>query len=105
MAIFKFMHTPKPRAYKYNPQYYDQQKEDLQSRLSGASESQDDEDPELIKLRISRGFKQKFRQDAVLRKKQTKLSNIRLIITIVVLLFLSYMLLIKYLPDIEKLLG
>ena len=105
MAIFKFFHTPKPRQYTYKPQYYDQQKEELQERLRKIKDSEDLNDPEAAKIRISRSFRQKFRQDKKLRKKQARKSNIRLVMTIVILFLLSYLLLIKYFPNIEKLLS
>lgn len=105
MALFKFFHTPKPRQYRYKPQYYDQQKEELQERLRKIKDSEDLKDPEAAKLRISRSFRQKFRQDNDLRKKQARRSNIRLALTIVFLFVISYLLLIKYYPNIEKLLS
>lgn len=105
MAIFKFFHTPKPRQYTFRPQYYDQQKEELEERLKRLKNSEDLNDPEAAKLRISRSFRQKFRQDTVLRKKQARKSNIRLVLTIVFLFVLSYLLLVKYYPNIEKLLS
>lgn len=105
MAIFKFLHTPKPKSYQYKPRYYNAEKEDLERRLERSKSSVDPENPEAMKERISRGFKQKFRQDQQFRKKQTKNSNIRLAITIVVLFFLTYILLTKYLPNLEKLLS
>jgi len=105
MAIFKFLHTPKPKSYQYKPRYYDANKEDLENRLQKARSSSDPDNPEAMKERISRGFKQKFRQDQKFRKKQTKNSNIRLAVTIVILFFLTYILLTKYLPNIEKLLS
>ena len=105
MAIFKFFHTPKPRQYRYKPQFYDQQKDELEQRLKHINEEADGANPEAVKLRIQRGFKQKFRQDQAFRKKQTKRSNIRLLLTIVALFVLSYLLLVKYFPNIEKLLS
>ncbi len=102
MALFKFLHTPKPKQYNFIPRYYNEEKEYLQNRLDQVKKSTESNDPEAIKLRISRGFKQKFRQDQKFRKQQRKKSNLRLVITIVVLFFISYLLLLKYFPHIEN---
>ena len=105
MALFKFLHTPEPKQYNFVPRYYNAEKEDLLNRLNQTEQSAESNDPEAIKLRISRGFKQKFRQDQKFRKQQRKKSNLRLVITIVVLFFITYLLLIKYLPHIENYLS
>ena len=102
MALFKFLHTPKPRQYTYVPRYYDAKKEDLEERLRKARQTGDPDDPEGMKLRISQGFKQKFRQDQKFKRKMRRNSNMRLAITIVVLFFVAYFLVIRFLPQIEN---
>jgi hypothetical protein len=84
----------KPREFGFKPRFYDPAREELEQRLSSYKSTKSSEDIDQVKDRIRRGLKGRSRGDASeFRSQQTKQSNIRLILVIVFLFFLSYLLL------------
>jgi hypothetical protein len=101
MAFFRFLRLPKHQKYDYIPRYWDPEKEELNERLKRIEDIQNG-DPEALKARLSGGFRRGYNQggNGRFRKQQTKKSNLVLLGVIVVLLFLSYMFISVYLPEL-----
>lgn len=92
MAI-RFLYTPKSKRFNFKPRYYDEQKEDLESRVRGikkemgVEELKDSDKPYVpnIKGQMRGYFKKNIEQ-----KRQ---STVRLIVIMAVLLTAAYFLL------------
>ena len=106
MAFLRFTKIPKHQKYDYKPRYWNPREEELQERLQRAEDIKKG-DPEAIKARLSGGFRRGYEQgrDVRFRKQQAIRSNMVLLAVIAVLLFLSYMFLTVYLPDIAASIG
>ena len=99
MALFRMLKTPKNQKFDYKPRYWDPVKDDLETRLKQAKGT----DTEAMKARISRGFKRGSSYGyAEQRALERKRSNKILLITIIILLFLCYLFLTVYLPQIVE---
>jgi len=91
MGLFSFNKRIKHRRFDYTPRYYDPEKEALKERIEQYSGDQGDLNK--AKSRIKSGLRQKYRADQSYKKALQRKSNVRLIMIILILLFLSYMLL------------
>ena len=91
----------RPQGFHYNPQYYDQAREDREARIRAAHAAAGG-DTEAIKARISAGFKGPRRSKSNAYQSAKRRSNITVVITLVVLLALAYILLTRFLPQIEQ---
>ena len=98
MGFINFGKRIKNRKFEYVPRHYDQQKEELEKRLGRYQENKSD--TELTKERIRGGFRKKYRVEDEYSSRTQKRSNRILLITLVVLLFLTYVFLTEYLPKI-----
>ncbi len=99
MALFSIFKTPKNQKFDYKPRYWDPVKDDLNTRIQQAQGA----DTEAMKARISRGFKRGStygyaEQRAIERRRSNKI----LLITVIILVFLCYLFLTVYLPEIVK---
>lgn len=103
MAFLKFTKLPRNQKFDYKPRYYDPRKEELEERLKKIEESKSG-DVEGIKNRIAGGFKRRYETDGSLRRSQVVRSNLYLLGIIVVLGFITYMMLVVYLPSIIEML-
>ncbi len=99
MPLLNFLRPPKNQRYAYKPRYWDPDKEKMQERLKHI-ESLKDSSPEAVKKRLSKGFKGGYNVDKQYRSSAVSKSNIRLLGIIVVLIFLTYLFLTVYLPEI-----
>jgi hypothetical protein len=101
MAVFRFLKLPKHQKYEYIPRYWDPQKEELEDRLKRI-EGIKSGDAEAVKARLSGGFRRGYQQggNARFRKQQAKRSNLILLVVIAALIFLTYMFISVYLPEI-----
>ncbi len=99
MALKFFTRTPKHQQFEYKPRFWNPDREELQDRLKQARE-QDNNDPEGMKRRISNGMRRNYKADAELKSQLQHKANMRLLIILVVLCFMTYMFLSVYLPDI-----
>ncbi|MGI6479458.1 MAG: hypothetical protein ACOX0M_08475 [Salinivirgaceae bacterium] len=85
MLRIKFVHTPKPKQFKYNPRYYDPEKEEFEKRKA--------------ELRKQKGYdtgssiRGAFTNRSLARRKAQRSSNIRLLIILAVLLIIGWWLL------------
>ena len=105
MALFNFRKTVKPQRFNYIPRYYDPVKEERDARIRAAKGLSSD-DPDAMKARIRLNFREKSRGSTKSqRNSATRRSNLILVATLVALLLLTYILLTRYLPQIEKALG
>lgn len=85
MALFGMNKRPKPLQFKYVPRYYDPVKEDLKERLAGKEGS-----PEATKARIRSGLRRGYGGGTIDTRAQKRMSFIRLIVIIAVLVALTY---------------
>ena len=92
----------KNKRFDYIPRFYDPDKEALEERLKQYDESEKG-NPELVKQRIKSGFKYRGRKvDSAFRNKQVKRSNMILLMVLAVLIFLTYIFIVEYLPRIME---
>lgn len=93
--------VPKHQKYRYIPRYWEPDKEELRERVRQASSAASD-DPDDMKARISKGFKRQASYRGSSMGHVKRKSNLILLALIVGLLYISYVLIVKYLPQIEK---
>ena len=91
----------RPQGFHYNPMYYDAAKEEREARIKAAQAAADG-DPEAIKARISASFKNPRRSKSEAYQSARRRSNITVVISLIALLALAYILLTKFLPQIEQ---
>ena len=99
MAFLRFGKKIKNRSFDYMPRYYDQEKEELEKRLSRYKKTQSD-DTELTKERIRGSFRKTYRVKDEYTSRTQKRSNYILLGTLLVLIFFTYIFLMEYLPKI-----
>jgi len=106
MAFIRFSRLPKHQQYQYKPRYWDPQKEELEERLKQV-ENMKGGDAEAIKARLAGGFRRGYQQggQSRFRKQQVMRSNLVLLGLILLLLFLSYLFIRVYLPEIAASVG
>lgn len=98
---------PKNQQFAYKPRYWDPKEEERRERDERLNKLAED-DVEAMKSRISGTFKHGGSSGGFTgsyRSQQMAKSNFVLLAVIVSLLFLAYLLLVVYLPQIESLLG
>jgi hypothetical protein len=102
MAFLKFTKLPKHQKFDYKPRYWDPRKEELEERLRMIEERKSG-DVEGVKNRIAGGFRRRYESEgSSLRKSQVMKSNLYLLGIIVLLGFLTYMMLVVYLPSLVQ---
>jgi hypothetical protein len=101
MAGLNPFKVPKHQRYRYIPRYWEPDKEDLKERIRQASSASSD-DPVDMKARISRGFQRRASYRGASGNQAKRKSNLILLALIVGLLYISYVLIVKYLPQIEN---
>lgn len=90
----------KHRKFDFIPRFYDPDKEKMEERMKKYGNEKID-DSELMKQRIKSGFKTRGRKvDPEFRSKQVKKSNLILLSVLAILIFLSYIFIVDYLPRI-----
>jgi hypothetical protein len=103
MAFLKFSKLPRNQKFDYKPRYYDARKEELEERLKKIEESKSG-DVEGIKNRIAGGFKRRYEVEGSGRRNQVFRSNLTLLGIIVSLAFITYKMLVVYLPRFVEML-
>ncbi len=101
MALFSFFKAPRHQRFKYVPRFYDPQKERLNEILGKSGDGQELDRADLAKARISRSFRSR-NTDSEIARRSRKRSNVILLAVMVVLLVLSYILLMVYLPRLVQ---
>jgi hypothetical protein len=99
MGIFGFIRRPQHQKFDYKPRYYDAVKEEREARMARYKTS---DGTDLAKSRISSGLRR--RSGSGYAGADTSRSNRRLVIILIVLAFLTYFFIQKYLPQIVDLL-
>ena len=102
MALFKLFKAPKHQRYRYIPRHWDPEKEELEKRLKEV-EGRKENSPEQMKARISSKLKRRggrYEESKELKRKALRSYNIRMILMLVFILWLSYVVIVKYLPRI-----
>ena len=95
-----FNNRSKHRTFDFIPRFYDPEKEKYLERRKKYGDEDIDE-TELMKQRIKSGFKVKGRKvEPQYRSKRVKKSNIRLLIVLAALIFISYIFFQKNLAGI-----
>ena len=98
MRLLNFGKRIRNRKFDYIPRHYDKEKEELEQRLGRYKSSQGD--PEVTKERIRGSFRKKHRVKDEYTSRSQKRSNRILMITLVILLVITYIFLTEYLPKI-----
>ena len=104
MAVLRFFKTPKHQQYQYKPRFWDPKKEELEERMKQI-EAAKEGDVEAMKARLAATFRKGYSNDTHLRKRQVMRSNLILLGIIVLLIILSYLFIIVYLPQIADRVG
>jgi len=81
----------KPRRFDFIPRYYDEIKDNLETRF-GKQDSEEGKE-ERLKERIKFGMRQNYYADSSFRAKEVRKSNLRLLYVFIVLIFVSYLVL------------
>ena len=97
----KLFKVPQHQKFDYKPMYYDPKKEELQERLRGLRELQQ-EGIEGTKARIAGGLRGSHLADQTYRRQQVRRSNFIWIGVVIMLIVLAYLLLDVYLPVLEN---
>ena len=90
MALPSFFKINKNRKYNFIPRYYDPRKEDLEERIRSIEREMGVKEGEAYRPTIRKGQMSNYFNWK--KRKTQKQSNIRLIIILVVLFFISYFL-------------
>jgi len=88
MGLPSFFKIPQHKTFSYTPRYYDERKENLQERIKKIEQEMGVNKGERYKPKISKGS---MRGYIYKNKKAKKQSNLRLIIILLTLLFLTYL--------------
>ncbi len=99
MALLSFFKTPKHQQFEYKPRYWNPRKEELERRLDLVHKSQEG-NPDAMKARISTGLRRQYQSDSKSRSQQNFRRSMLLIAVIVALIFISYLFLTVYLPEL-----
>jgi hypothetical protein len=95
MALFKIGGGIKPQKFNYIPRYYDPVKEEREARIREAMGTAD-MDPESIKDRIKRNYRDRQVGSLKIRRKEKARSNLTFILALILLTCLAYILIGKF---------
>lgn len=98
MGLFSFGKRIKNRTFDYTPRYYDPDKEEFEKRM--ALYKRDGSDTDLAKERIRGNFRRTYRVNGDYAKKSNRQSNRILLMTIAILLLITFFFISEYLPRI-----
>lgn len=99
MGLFNVFRLPKHNKFNYIPRHYDPEKEAFKERMREI-ELRSGDSTEAMKSRIAAGMRQSAIDNSGLRRKSIIKSNMIVLITIIVLVFLSIIFINYYLPRI-----
>lgn len=97
MFNIRWSKLPKNRQYNYHPRYWDQKKEDLDSRIKNVDLSKAG-DKNAMQARIRSGMRRGYVKDDSFRKKSVFRTNMTLFAVIILLIIATYYGLTVYLP-------
>ncbi len=93
MSVFKLFPTQKPKKFTYNPIFYDERKERLQKMIEEAERESAGSSSEGSGARLEHGFIRQNLRKSKYRKNRDRTSSLRIWISMILLLFLFYLLL------------
>lgn len=96
----RIFRTPRHQRFEYKPRFWDPEKEERRKRLEEIRTLQERGNVESMKARISSGLKRGGRRDPAYRAKMVKQANIRLLIVLVSVIFISLVLIWIFLPGL-----
>ena len=102
MAIFSFFRSQKPKQFNFKPRFYDERQEKV-NEIIERNKAENLSDAEAMKSRIKAGFKTRGIIDKSYESNARRKSNRTLLVTMVVLILLTFLLLSNFLPEIVKL--
>jgi len=91
MLRFGFGKRMKPRKFDYIPRFYDEQKDQLDSRID--KYHGDVTEGAKVKERIKSGLRSQYQGNAEYRSREVKRSNLRLLYIIVTLILVAFLIL------------
>lgn len=102
---FSFFKSTKPRKFDPIPRFYNPEKEYIEDKIKKLEGTEDDKLTKM-KSNIRNNFRNSHTGFGVNRsgRRQAYNSNMRLVIILIVLVLITYILLIRYLPQLEQLL-
>jgi hypothetical protein len=101
MAFLKFGKTVKHQRFNYIPRYYDPAKEERDARIKAAM-GMAGSDPEAMKARIRNNIRDRHRGNRKTDILARRRSNLILIAVLLGLIWLTYYVLSRFMPAIEK---
>lgn len=101
MSFFKSAKTPKPQSFNYIPRYYDPRKEDLERRIK-AQQASGADSTEAMKTRITTNLRHRITDNKDFRRRKVVKSNLTVIGIIILLLWIIYEVLMRYLDRIKN---
>ena len=101
MSLMNFLRPPQNQRYAYRPRFWNPEKEKMEERLKYLEETKENS-PEAVKKRLQGGFRKGFGGDPAVRTAAVSKSNMILLVTIIVLMFLCFLFLTVYLPEIVE---
>jgi hypothetical protein len=101
MFRLNLFRTPGHLRFQYVPQHYDPDKEDLQKRVK-AAKNEKAVDTKQAKSRIAQSYRNRYQKHRNISRKANRQSNIRLLVILMLLVGLTYLMFIQFLPAIES---
>jgi hypothetical protein len=101
MFRINLFRTPGHLRFQYIPQHYDPDKEELEKRVK-AAKSEKAHDVQASKSRIASSYKSRYQKHRNISRHSNRISNIRILVILALLVGLTYFLFIQFLPAIES---
>ena len=100
MSFFKPGKMPKPQSFNYIPRYYAPRKEELERRIK-AQQSTGTGNMEALKTRITTNLRHRITDSKDFRRRKVVKSNLTIIGIILVLLWILYEFMMRYMHRIK----
>ena len=104
MALFGMFKHTKHQKFEYKPRFYDEQKERVEE-VKAKYSTEHSGNTELSKSRLRKGFRRRFEGEREVVKSSNRKANTRVLIILVILIVWFAYLIMKYLPNIVRLLS
>lgn len=101
MNFFRSSKTPKPQSFNYIPRYYDPRKEDLERRIK-AQQATGADNTEAMKTRIATNLRHRIADSKDFRRRKVVKSNLTIIGIIILLLWLIFEIMMRYMDRIKS---
>lgn len=101
MSFFKPGKLPKPQNFNYIPRYYDPRKEELERRIKAQQSTGDDGKMQALKTRITTNLRHRIADSKDYRRRKVVKSNLTIIGIIIILLWVVYEFMMRYMHRIK----